>query len=406
MRKFIILAIVFLSVLLVSQGQNTTAKYRWTKLSTEYGDLELPFKGTVQSDLIVADFNKDSKDEFIVIEGTDAPSIVMYIHNGGKKWEKYFIEKRKIQAGESSAIADIDKDGDMDFAVGSSESNQIWWWENPYPDYSPSKQWKRNYIKKSGSSLHKDMSFGDFDGDHELELAFWNQGENALYIAERPEKIEKTDDWPLKRIYTYSTDGQMFQKSNGSELTKVGVNFHAGMCTADINLDGIDDIVAGGMWFNYDGAEYRSNEVDKSYISARIAVAQIYEGDRPEIIMAPGEGDGPLVIYNYEKGVWIQTVLQKNLRKAHSLKIIDFDKDGDLDILSAEMRTNEVNDPRIFLLINSGSGVFERLDISSSIDSHNTGVGDIDGDGDYDVVGKPYRWDTPRLDIWLNDGKK
>jgi hypothetical protein len=100
----------------------------------------------------------------------------------------------------------------LDFAVGSGESNQIWWWENPYPDYSPSKQWKRNYIKKSGSSFHKDMSFGDFDGDGELELAFWNQGENALYIAESPDKIEKSDEWALKKIYTYSTDGQMFPK--------------------------------------------------------------------------------------------------------------------------------------------------------------------------------------------------
>jgi hypothetical protein len=93
MRKIFILTVIILSVFTISQGQNTTIKYRWTKLSTEYGDLELPFKGTIQSDLIVADINKDNKDEFIVIEGTEAPSIAMYIHTGGKTWKGIQLKK-------------------------------------------------------------------------------------------------------------------------------------------------------------------------------------------------------------------------------------------------------------------------------------------------------------------------
>lgn len=29
---------------------------------------------------------------------------------------------------------------------------------------------------------------------------------------------------------------------------------------------------------------------------------------------------------------------------------------------------------------------------------------DIDGDGDLDIVAKPYNWDTPRIDLWINEG--
>ena len=29
----------------------------------------------------------------------------------------------------------------------------------------------------------------------------------------------------------------------------------------------------------------------------------------------------------------------------------------------------------------------------------------LDGDGDYDILGKPFKWKAPRLDIWLNEQK-
>ena len=28
------------------------------------------------------------------------------------------------------------------------------------------------------------------------------------------------------------------------------------------------------------------------------------------------------------------------------------------------------------------------------------------GDGRLDIITKPYTWDTPRLDIWLNQGNR
>lgn len=31
-------------------------------------------------------------------------------------------------------------------------------------------------------------------------------------------------------------------------------------------------------------------------------------------------------------------------------------------------------------------------------------VADFDGDGDLDLLNKPYNWDTPRVDVWLNNG--
>lgn len=406
MEKCCFFSILFLFLSFYVSAQSESPKYSWTFLSTEYGDLEMPGKGKAQTDCVVADFTGDGKDDFLIIEKTESPAIVMYLHKSGKKFEKFIIEKRTVQAGEASAIGDIDGDGDLDFAVASDSTNQIWWWENPYPNFEPDKTWKRNSIKKTGAIFHHDMVFGDFDGDKVLDLAFWNQGENSLYVAKKPGNVTKTDDWALVKIFSYNTDGQMFQRTEGSELKNIGVNFHEGICKADIDLDGIDDIVAGGMWFGFKNGKYLQNDIDKSFIAAKIDVGQIIRGGRPEVVMTPAEGNGPMVMYSFENGVWNPTILQQNLRQAHSLKVIDFDRDGDVDIVSAEMRTKEIADPKVFILFNNGSAVFERVDLPNPFGTHNTGVGDIDGDGDYDIIGKPFIWDSPRINIWLNDGSR
>ena len=407
MKTFIFLILSLLFFISTTKAQNTLAtKYLWTRLSSEYGELDVPNKGTVQTDCLIADFNKDGKDEFIIFEKTESPSVVMYHQTGEKKWEKIPIENRKTPTGEASAICDIDGDGDLDIANGSEETNQIWWWENPFPDSSPTKGWKRHYIKKSGAPLHHDMVFGDFDGDGKIELAFWNQGDNSLYVAKRPEDPTKNEEWPLTKIYTYNTDCQMLQRSNGTELKNIGINFHEGMCKADINLDGIDDIIAGGMYFYYKDGKYVQNDIDKSYGSSKVVAGQIIPGGRPEIVMAPAEGEGPLIMYTFDKGSWIPNVLLKSIRRAHSLQLIDFDKDGDLDIFVSEMKTKEINDPKVLLLLNNGNGSFEKVEVASGFGTHNSGVGDFNGDGNYDIIGKPYSWDTPRLDLWLNGGKK
>jgi hypothetical protein len=42
--------------------------------------------------------------------------------------------------------------------------------------------------------------------------------------------------------------------------------------------------------------------------------------------------------------------------------------------------------------------------ISEGIELHESEIADLDGDGDLDVLGKPYAWDAPRLDVRINDG--
>jgi hypothetical protein len=56
------------------------------------------------------------------------------------------------------------------------------------------------------------------------------------------------------------------------------------------------------------------------------------------------------------------------------------------------------------ILPEDDKGSFREMIISSGVANHESKIADMDGDGDYDIPGKPYGWDTPRLDIWLQNG--
>jgi hypothetical protein len=57
------------------------------------------------------------------------------------------------------------------------------------------------------------------------------------------------------------------------------------------------------------------------------------------------------------------------------------------------------------LLLGDGKGGFKTLIVDQGYDLHESKIADLDGDGDFDILGKPYNWLTPRLDVWLNQGK-
>jgi hypothetical protein len=186
------------------------------------------------------------------------------------------------------------------------------------------------------------------------------------------------------------------------------VNEHEGLDAADIDGDGKLDIVGGGRWFKHvGGTEFAVNFVDASYAFSRSATGQLIEGGRPEIVLVVGDGVAPLMLYEWQQGAWIGRELVHAVDGGHSLKILDFDGDGHLDIWNAEMRLNGGNpNAQNRLLFGDGKGNFRTVVISNGFGLHESKIADLDGDGDLDILGKPYNWETPRLDIWLNEGRK
>ena len=169
----------------------------WQRLSSKRGDLAAPPGGSgQQTGAVVADFDQDGVNDFILSFRQKPPALVWYRHTA-TGWDPYVIDKDYLTVEAGGAVYDIDGDGDLDVVFGGDwQSNEVWWWENPYPHFDQNQPWVRHTIKNSGATQHHDQVFGDFLGTGKAQLAFWNQNAKTIFLAEIPENPRAATHWP------------------------------------------------------------------------------------------------------------------------------------------------------------------------------------------------------------------
>ncbi len=137
----------------------------------------------------------------------------------------------------------------------------------------------------------------------------------------------------------------------------------------------------------------------------RAAAGQLVAGGGVEVVFVSGDGSGFIKWYQLLNNGWVgNDLLDVKVDHGHSLEIADVNLDGHPDIFSAEMRLNDGNsNAKIRIWLGDSNGGFILHEVATGFGNHESRLGDLDGDGDLDILGKPYNWETPRLDIWINE---
>ncbi len=409
--KSVTVASATASIITPRIGRASEREIHWVRKSSSRGELPVPSTSREQTGDAIGKFDKDSPaTDFVLSFRVCGPALVWYRRMPPGGWDRYIVENEFVPLEAGGTAFDVDNDGNTDIIFGEDyEGSKVYWWENPYPNFDPNVPWKRHIIKDGGAHQHHDMIFADVEGTGKPQLYFWNQGAKTLFVARIPEDPRNSGPWSLTPIYSGNA-------GEGTASSWGWTPYAEGMDAYDIDGDGKLDLLAGNYWFKHLGGD-RFKPIKVGVIGGRIRAGRFKPGKYPQIVIAPGDGSGPLMMHECvgdpeDEKAWVgHKLLDRDMIHGHTLDIADIDGDGNLDILTAEQgkwttEPTALDNPNAsaWILYGNGDGTFRTTLLDQGEGWHDGKIADFDGDGDLDLLQKPYAWSAPGVDVWLNNG--
>jgi len=277
--------------------------------------------------------------------------------------------------GASSVYAgDLDSDGDVDVFSVAFNDDTVRWYDN--------------------QAIHEGI---DFDAARTVDAATANPG------SIRPVDLDTDGDLDAV-VGSFGADGLVWLENDGQEppgftraQISAAVTGDSDLSSADFDGDGDQDVISADStlsqirWHENDGASppgFSTHVVVAQSLVDALAVADFDRDGDLDVAGASGSTDE---VYWYESdgntppGFLIGGAVDLASTRLTTLRSADLDADGDPDLVAASATTGA-----IFWYENDGAAnpSFSRHDLAFAADPvAQIDVGDVDSDGDLDVVG-------------------
>jgi hypothetical protein len=342
------------------------------------------------------------------------------------------IDASNPPASHCKALGDVNGDGFVDALAASSEGGSGLFW------YDARDGWRKHRIADGDFTVDMQMADVDRDGDLDAIIPSTTLARLVWYENPLPWGNPKSA-WKVSAIgdagYTHDLevadldmDGDVDvvtrQKSGlrtyawiqQSPSVWTGVVVHTrpgeGVALGDLDGDGDPDLAHNGFWVETPSDPVRGTwtvrTIDGNWpLDVGVHIADVDANGRQDVLLAPSESaNGRLSWYasaDPRNGSWTEHVIDQGVSYVHTFKTGDMDGDGDLDVVIGEM--HQSSQGRVAVYFNHGLAAAWTLQVLATTGTHNLRVGDVGNDGDLDVYGANWNNNSPTggaIELWEN----
>ena len=346
------------------------------------------FFGAGYDEFAAADLDGDGDPDVIGLSGSvfgPTDKLVWFRNNGGGTFDpatENFIDALVNENGVGHMVAaDLDGDGDLDVVATQSApfggDNRVVWYTNT----DGAGTFSAKLTISTATQQLSDVSVTDVDGDGDRDVVSADYGFNAVRWHENT--AGNGTAWTDRLIDATSS-----------------ISFFVNV--ADMDLDGDPDVLVSNRVANQarwientagNGSAWTNRLITGGVASPTATIAADLDGDGDPDVVTSSISDNKFA-WNENRTIHRNAVIGASvsmgsgLAQMSPLRVADLDRDGDPDVVVANR-----NDGRLLWLDNNGTtpDLWPTRNVATGIPSFTEAstVADLDGDGDLDVAISP-----------------